>query len=89
MGILLPTIPLIDTIGSHVTYIDGVLFDRLGRHQVLATRYLDTIINGVVTTRDIVGKDAMSIEALMANAERAQIFLRYIADHPVKELATH
>jgi len=87
MGVLAIDIPMIDTIGSHVTYISGVIFERLGR-DVLATRYLDITTNGV-TTREIVGKDAMSLEALTGNMERAQAFVRYLTEHPVRDLATH
>lgn len=74
MGILAVEVPLIDTIGSQVNYVSGVIFERLGR-DVLVIRYLETTCNGV-TTREIVGKDAKSIESLMADTERAREFLR-------------
>jgi hypothetical protein len=86
MGMLDYDIPLIDTIGAQVNYISGVIFERLG-NQVLAIRYLETTTNGV-TTREIVGKDAISIEALATEIERAQMFLRYMAEHPTKDLLT-
>ncbi len=88
MGMFAADIQMIDTIGAHVTHISGVIFERLG-NDVLATRYLDITTNGI-TTREIVGKDAMSIEALIGNAERAQVFLRYMAEHPTaRMLAAH
>lgn len=77
MGILAFDVPMIDTIGSHVTYVSGVIFERLG-NQVLVTRYLETTVDGR-TTRDIVGKDAKSIESLIRDTERAKAFLRTIA----------
>ncbi len=83
-GVLALDIPMIDTIGAHVTHISGVIFERLG-NDVLATRYLDITTNGV-TTREIVGKDALSIKHLAETTEAAHIFLQYLADHPVREL---
>lgn len=80
MGMKAFNIPMIDGVGSHVTYVSGVIFERIG-DQVLATRYLETVCDGI-TTREIVGKDAMSVEALIGNAERAQIFLAELATNP-------
>lgn len=87
MGLMEIDTPMIDNVGSHVTYISGVTFERLG-NQVLATRYLETTSNGV-TTREIVGKDAMSVEALMGNAERGRIFLAELAACPFRVVAKH
>lgn len=87
MGIMNFDVPMIDTIGSHVTYVSGVIFERLG-NQVLVTRYLETTTNSTVM-REIVGKDAKSIEALITDTDRAQSFLQELAANPVRGLARH
>ncbi len=75
MGMLFVETPMIDPVGSQVSYISGVLYERLGTGQVLVIRYVETEVQGVLS-REIVSKSATSVEALIANIDRAQVFLR-------------
>ncbi len=75
--------PLIDNVGPQITYISGVTFERLGS-QVLVTRYLETMVGGVLV-REVVGKDAMCLTALAGINDAARAFIADCLAHPIRD----